>query len=39
MAIQITRGAAQKPQKVVIYGVEGIGKTTLAAQSQSPLFV
>ena len=30
MAIQITRGAAQKPQKVVIYGVEGIGKTTLA---------
>ena len=39
MAIQITRGAAQKPQKVVIYGVEGIGKTTLAAQFPNPLFV
>ena len=39
MAIQITRGAAQKPQKVVIYGVEGIGKTTLAAQFPNPLFI
>ena len=39
MAFQITRGIIQKPQKVVIYGPEGIGKTTLAAQFPNPLFV
>lgn len=37
--IQITRGAVQRPQKVVIYGPEGIGKTTLAAQFPDPLFI
>ena len=39
MAIQITRGAVQKPQKTVLYGPEGIGKTLLAAQFPNPLFV
>lgn len=39
MSFQITRGIIQKPQKVVIYGPEGIGKTTLAAQFPSPLFI
>ena len=39
MAVQITRGAVQRPQKVVIYGPEGIGKTTLAARFPDPLFV
>ena len=39
MGIQITRGAVQRPQKVAIYGPEGIGKTTLAAQFPNPLFV
>lgn len=38
-SIQITRGATVHPQKVVIYGVEGIGKTTLAAQFPDPLFI
>lgn len=38
-SIQITRGATIHPQKVVIYGVEGIGKTTLAAQFPDPLFI
>lgn len=37
--IEITRGASLRPQKVVIYGVEGIGKTTLAAQFPGALFI
>lgn len=39
MAFQITSGKVEKPQKVVVYGPEGIGKTTLAAQFPSPLFI
>lgn len=39
MAMQITRGVVPKAQKVVVYGPEGIGKTTLAAQFPDPLFV
>lgn len=39
MAFEITRGTIAKPQKTVIYGVEGIGKSTLAAQFPSPLFI
>lgn len=39
MAYQITSGKIQKPQKVLIYGTEGVGKTTLAAQFPSPLFI
>lgn len=39
MAFEITSGAKVKPQKVVIYGAEGIGKTTLAAQFPGPLFI
>ena len=38
-SIKITRGATVKPQKVAIYGPEGIGKTTLAAQFPDPLFI
>lgn len=39
MALKIKRGASKKPQKVVIYGPEGIGKTTLAAKFPDPLFI
>ncbi|WP_217968677.1 ATP-binding protein [Adlercreutzia caecimuris] len=39
MALNITRGIVPRAQKVVVYGVEGIGKTTLAAQFPDPLFV
>ena len=39
MAYQITSGTVAKPQRVVVYGPEGIGKTTLAAQFPSPLFI
>jgi len=39
MALNITRGIVPRAQKVVVYGVEGIGKTTLSAQFPDPLFV
>lgn len=39
MAFEITRGVISRPQKVLIYGPEGIGKTTLASQFPSPLFI
>ena len=39
MPFEITRGQRIRPQKVVIYGPEGVGKTTLAAQFPSPLFI
>lgn len=39
MAFQVTGGVIPRPQKVLVYGTEGIGKTTLAAQFPSPLFI
>ena len=39
MNIQITRGIKSRPQKVVIYGPEGVGKTTLASDFPSPVFI
>lgn len=39
MKLNITRGKQTRPQKIVIYGPEGIGKTTLAAQFPEPLFI
>ena len=37
--MEITRGRLNKPYKVVIYGPEGIGKTTFASQFPEPLFI
>ena len=37
--MKLTSGKIQKPQRIVIYGPEGIGKTTLAAQFPKPVFV
>lgn len=37
--MQITRGRIEGAQKVLLYGVEGIGKSTLAAQFADPLFI
>lgn len=37
--MNITRGIIAKAQKVVLYGPEGIGKSTLAAQFPNPLFI
>lgn len=39
MALSISKGVKQRAQKVVVYGPEGIGKTTLASKFPSPLFV
>lgn len=37
--MKITRGPIAKAQKVVIYGPEGIGKSSLAADFPDPLFI
>lgn len=39
MALNITRGIVRKAQKVIVYGPEGIGKSTFAAQFPDPLFI
>lgn len=36
---EITQGRQTKAQKIVVYGVEGIGKSTFAAQFPKPLFI
>lgn len=37
--LNITSGRIARPQKLVFYGSEGIGKTSLAAQCPDPLFI
>lgn len=37
--MKITTGKRKRAQKVVLYGTEGIGKTTLASKFPSPLFI
>lgn len=37
--MQITRGVMPKAKKVVIYGPEGIGKSTLASRFPDPVFI
>lgn len=37
--LNITEGIIRRPQKVVIYGPEGIGKSSLAAQFPNPLII
>ena len=37
--LYITKGKILRPLKVVVYGSEGIGKTTFAAQFPDPLFI
>lgn len=39
MSLNITSGAVFKPQKVVLYGPEGIGKSTFASHFPQPLFI
>lgn len=39
MAVNITSGMKDRPQKVCINGPEGVGKTTLAAALPSPIFL
>lgn len=37
--MNIIRGKQQRPQRVVIYGVESVGKSTFAAQFPNPIFL
>lgn len=37
--MKITTGKKARPQKVCLYGPEGVGKTTLAADMPSPIFI
>lgn len=37
--MNIIRGKQQKPQKTVIYGPEGVGKSTFASRFPEPLFI
>lgn len=37
--MEITRGVMQKPLRVVVYGPEGIGKTTFASCFPRPIFI
>lgn len=37
--LKIKSGRINKPPKVVIYGAEGVGKSTLASQFPDPLFI
>lgn len=39
MALDITGGIMNRAQKVVVYGPEGIGKSTFAAQFPNPVFI
>lgn len=35
----ITRGAIERPMRIVLYGVEGIGKSTFGADAPAPVFL
>lgn len=35
----VTRGKLQKPPRVMLFGVEGVGKTTFAAGAPAPIFL
>lgn len=37
--LHVTTGPVQRPQKVVVYGPEGIGKSTLASQAPDPIYI
>ena len=37
--MEIIQGRLEQAQKVVIYGPEGIGKSTFAAEFPQPLFI
>lgn len=39
MTINITRGVVPRAQKIVVYGPEGVGKTSFAASFPDPLFI
>ena len=36
---QVETGKAQRPPRILVYGTEGIGKSTLAARTPKPIFI
>jgi hypothetical protein len=36
---RVQRGRAAKPPRILLYGIEGIGKSTLGSQAPQPIFV
>ena len=39
MLAQVQRGRIAKPPRILLYGVEGIGKSTFGAQAPNPIFI
>ena len=39
MLENIRKGKTKQPPRLLIYGSEGVGKSSLAANAQSPIFV
>jgi hypothetical protein len=39
MLKNIQQGRANKPPRILVYGTEGIGKTTAASQAPKPIFI
>jgi hypothetical protein len=35
----VTRGRLERPTRVLLYGVEGVGKSTFAASAPAPIFI
>jgi hypothetical protein len=35
----VVRGKQERPIRIIVYGVEGVGKSTFAAQAPSPIFL
>ncbi len=35
----VTKGRVERPMRVLLYGVEGVGKSTFAANAPSPIFI
>lgn len=35
----ITKGKTPKPPRIIVYGTEGVGKSTLASQAPNPIFI
>lgn len=37
--MELIKGLLQEPQRIIFYGPEGIGKSTLASQLPDPIFI
>lgn len=39
MPLTITKGKQQRPRRITIYGIHGVGKSTFGAQAERPIFI